>query len=247
MGMGDEIMATARARALHERRGIRVRILGARRERRWHAIWEHNPRLVRPEERGNFQFLVDGPGVRSYIAEKKPDRWVWRDVHPEPGEIYLAPHEAELAVPGIVVIEPNLKPSASINKRWSRWQKVVDKAPDLPWVQMGTGPILRGVRHIPTPTFRDACGVMSKAALYVGHEGGLHHAAAALGVRAVVVFGGYISPAQTGYAMHRNLFTAMNPCGSRTPCGHCRLAMDLITPDVVIEAIHAELSRPVAP
>jgi FkbM family methyltransferase len=58
-----------------------------------------------------------------------------------------------------------------------------------------------------------AAGVLSGASLLISPEGGLHHAAAALGVRAVVIFGGFISPATTGYALHTNLFTAARPAG----------------------------------
>ena len=231
-------MATALARRLQERDGRRVRIVGGNGVPRWSEVWNHNPRIAAMHERGDFAVLAAGPNARHYIAEKRRDRWVWNDVFPEPGEIYLTEAERAQAIPAAVVIEPNLKPAANPNKRWRHWQAVVDALPGLNWIQMGQGPVLRGAWHVRTPTFRDACGVMSQARLYVGHEGGLHHAAAALGVRGVVVFGGYISPAQTGYRMHRNLFTGGVPCGSRLPCEHCRQSMDAISVEWVLDEIH---------
>ena len=47
--------------------------------------------------------------------------------------------------------------------------------------------------------------MLSGARAAVLHEGGLHHAAAALGMPAVVLFGGMISPRNTGYDVHVNL------------------------------------------
>lgn len=90
---------------------------------------------------------------------------------------------------------------------------------------------------IQTPDFWRACAILSRASAYVGHEGGLHHAAAALGIPGVVIFGGFISPETTGYDCHVNLFTGGNACGNRTPCMHCRDAMNRITPEAVAEAL----------
>jgi hypothetical protein len=51
------------------------------------------------------------------------------------------------------------------------------------------------------------------------------------------VFGGFISPRQTGYPQQVNLFTGGEPCGRRLPCPHCARAMQLIEPEHV--ASHA--------
>ena len=82
----------------------------------------------------------------------------------------------------------------------------------------------------------EACTALSGAAAAVLPEGGLHHAAAALGMPAVVIFGGMTSPANTGYDGHVNLFDPAggeSPCGQRVACAHCRAAMAAIRPDVV--------------
>src|SRR5262249_3229320 len=90
-------------------------------------------------------------------------------------------------------------------------------------------------------TFRDALCVLSLARLYIGPEGGLHHAAAALGVPAVVIFGGFNSPKATGYAWHSNIVAPGEPCGTVAYCLHCRDAMKSITVERVLNAARAEL------
>jgi hypothetical protein len=82
---------------------------------------------------------------------------------------------------------------------------------------------------------------MSRAALYIGGEGGLHHGAAAVGVGGVVLFGGFIPPEVTGYATHANLTGGAEACGSLDPCRHCAAAMQAIGVDEVLEHAMARL------
>ena len=156
----------------------------------------------------------------------------------EPGEIYFAPSELRWTETDFVYIEPNVKGSFGGNKDWGfdRWQKVVDSLPEIKWIQ-GAGGRLKRVDQIDTKSFRDACALLSRASLFVGTDGGLHHAAAALGIPAVVVWGGLIGPETLGYDTHTNLCKATHFCGSQTSCHHCRVALELITPAMVIEAI----------
>ena len=53
--------------------------------------------------------------------------------------------------------------------------------------------------------FRLACAVLNEADLYVGPEGGFGHVAAALNKKAVLYFGGWITPEAIGYDFHENL------------------------------------------
>ena len=99
--------------------------------------------------------------------------------------------------------------------------------------------LLPGVEKLPATTFRDALALLSNASLYVGAEGGMHHGAAAVGVRGVVIFGGWIPPASTGYAMHVNLTGGGDACGRLSPCSHCREAMNKIT----VEQVFSESVR----
>ena len=75
--------------------------------------------------------------------------------------------------------------------------------------------------------------------LFIGFEGGMHHAAAATDRKAVVIFGGHISPDITGYNFHKNLYVndPQSPCGKKMPCDHCRKCLDKITHKIVIEEI----------
>ena len=104
---------------------------------------------------------------------------------------------------------------------------------------MGT-PLLDSAEHIVTGTFRRAAAVISAARACVLPEGGLHHAAAALGVPAVVVFGGFTPIELTGYPGHVNIGASLGEaCGMRQPCDHCQKWMAKIAP----VAVFAELRR----
>ena len=67
------------------------------------------------------------------------------------------------------------------------------------------------------------------------HEGGVHHTAATVEAKGVVIFGGFIPPEITGYDFHTNLFTGGEACGSRYSCKHCKAAMEAIEVDEVVE------------
>lgn len=255
MGIGDELMAAGQARAIWLQHGSRVEIIDTAGRRRWHPMWEGLPYIVKPADRGTaHKVICNAPGHRPYIAGKTDERWTWKRFTPTPAEIVFTPAErkavewAATLEQRYVVIEPNLKPRASPNKDWgfARYQAVVDGGDAyLPFVQVGAAGArtLRGVKRVQTADFRAACAVLAHARAYIGPEGGLHHAAAALGVPAIVIFGGYISPEQTGYGEHVNLFTGRRPCGMRIACAHCVKAMAEITPDAVLEALATVLRR----
>ena len=82
--------------------------------------------------------------------------------------------------------------------------------------------------------FRIACAILEKCDLFVGPEGGIGHAAAALNKKAVIYFGGWIHPKLTGYNFHENLyfFHPKSPCGARGYiCDHCKEARKSIKVD----------------
>jgi ADP-heptose:LPS heptosyltransferase len=208
MGLGDDIMATARVRAMNARDPAPVLITGLDGRPRWSEIWENNPKIARDPKRSG-QVLCDGPGARPHLDYRRmtQERFFFKEVGLEPGEIFLTDQERSRGRP-VVIIEPHVKQGASPNKDWgfNRFQSLVNARPELPWAQCDYGaPLLDGVEAIATVSFRDACGVLSGASAAVLPEGGLHHAAAALRVPAVVIFGAYIPPAVTGYENHVNL------------------------------------------
>lgn len=260
MGAGDEIMVTAEARRVNEATGRVVRVVDRRGLPRWSAIWEHNPRIATRDFRGEVVELRNGPGCRHYLAEARPDRFVFlAGAVTGPGEIWFDRPEREEAEAWragrpYVVIEPHVdwRFGHTLNKDWGfeRWQAVVSAMPEIRFVQVGPPGVrgLEGAERFESERFRRALVAMAGASLYVGPEGGLHHAAAALGVGAVVVFGAFVAPSVTGYRSHRNIAVA-HPgyplgCGLRSACRECRAAMESITVGRVIREIEAALADP---
>lgn len=257
MGFGDELMITGQARALQQKKDLPVVVLDRHGHiRTEHMMWWQNPRIARKWDRVSpVHQITNGPSARPYIEAKTDMRWIWKPYKPEPGEFYFYEEEQEFAksMPrNVVVLEPNYKDKASPNKDWGRtkWQHLADllTREGIDLIQMGAPgtPMLQGVRFFKTPTIRFAAAALAGALTAVLPEGGMHHVAAAMGVPAVVIYGGYISPAQTGYDLHRNLFTGGEACGMRWVCAHCKKAMDAITPEEVLvntmEVIHARVS-----
>jgi len=182
------------------------------------------------------------------------NKWVWNlEFRPVPGEVFLTPSETKAgkrAGSSFVLMEPNVEGWKSVapNKDWgrARYQAVADRLRGdgfriIQFAYNKAGPAVTGAEVVRTTSFRDALAVMAHAALYIGPEGGLHHGAAAMGVNAVVLFGGFIPPAVTGYSGHANLTGGADACGSILPCAHCRKALDAISVDEVYAAARERL------
>ena len=253
MGYGDELMVTARARRAQQSDPRKVAVLGPLGQVRSHEVWQGNPRIAEPGER-MVQTILDAPGARPYIKAKSDLRWTWQETRREPGELYLSDDEyafAALHNPE-VIIEPHQKSRASPNKAWGawRWRMLVQLLARAGVRVSHMGPrgtaAIEGATLIETPSFRHACAVLSRAQAAALPEGGLHHAAAALGIPAVVIFGGYISPTVTGYPSQVSLFEPNGHplgCGARVPCPHCISAMAAFPPDVVFQTIMRILEK----
>ncbi len=262
--MGDEILAAGEAQRLHDEDPTkRVAIVGRNMLPRWHDLWEGNPIIAKPEECFQDEILhivISGTNARPYNAAVPFTResgvqftnWRARDNR---GRLYL--RESELARGRQLrdegpywVVEPSPSRESNSNKRWplDRFQDAVWESPELNWVQ----PIHRDsfrlsrVHSIETASFRDACGLLAGAAGYLGTEGGLHHAAAALGVPAVVIFGGCMSVETFGYPEHANLADTGpgSPCGRWVACDHCREAMRRIMVFDVLDGIKSVSGGP---
>lgn len=248
MGYGDEIMASGEAARLYAARPVPVLILDRDGRPRTHPLWNGNAKIT-ADRRSAHQVLINGSGARPYVdyARTTPERWAYTAWAATPGEIVLTAAERDLARP-VVLVEPHTKDRASPNKRWpfERWQAVVDARPGWPWAQFSYGRrLLAGVEPIACGSFRRALGVLSGALAYAGPEGGLHHAAAALGVPAVVVFGAHCLPANTGYAAHRNIWRDIpEAVGWRVENRAAQAAMASIAPEEVVDALDAILARP---
>ena len=202
--------------------------------------------IARPgdEAASDLQWFKYYKGHRIY-NQPGVNRWVWNyQFKVTPGEIFFDAQEHEFARKagwGYVFVEPNLPwhKGVAVNKDWGEknYQAVTDQllAAGADVVQTSYGPRrLKGVRTIETPTFRHAMAVLSRARMAILPEGGMHHAAAALGIPAVVMFGGFIPPQVLGYDGHINLTGgASEACGSMSRCQHCADALARISVDEV--------------
>ncbi len=249
MGYGDELMLSGLVKKAYDHLGRPV-ALGRygknylEKECLWGEVFDNNPKIDRNPGIG-ARWIHEVKGNRPYIdyysTQLRTDGKVsYKTYHPEPGEIFFTEEELEKypEYEGYIYIEPNVKGSFGGNKDWGfeKWQKVVESCP-FKFVQ-GRGRRLGGVAQVETKTFRDACALLRRCSFFVGTDGGLHHAAAALGKRAVVVWGGLVGPRSLGYDFHINLRgEGVQDCGSSRPCEHCRAAMDKVSIETVLRGV----------
>jgi ADP-heptose:LPS heptosyltransferase len=253
MGYGDELMMTGIARRMQQTDPRKVRVVYAKRPRN-SEVYLHNPRIAQDGEKGDFQELRgrSDRNLRPYHSGKSPTQWRYNlSFRAEVGELYFDDDEKAFGAlySGRVIIEPGVKPGASPNKQWGveRWAHLVGlmRASGIVPTQLGPPgvPRLAGVDLIETASFRQACAVVARARACVLPEGGLHHAAAAVGTPAVVIFGGFTPVELTGYALHTNLGVSLGEaCGMRLPCPHCAAEMARITAEQVMQELQKLLT-----
>jgi ADP-heptose:LPS heptosyltransferase len=253
---GDDIMTTGFVRDLKTRFPKKKILIGDGEREYLSPIFLHNPNITHGvflKKNDDAIWLKDYPHHRLYInyARSTKYRQVFRKFKPLRGKLYLTASEIASAKRALkerrsfVVIEPNVQGACGrTNKDWGfeKWQKVVDQLRlKTDFVQLGRKDVLslNGVTRIVTKDFRAAAAVLSLAKLFVGTEGGLHHAAAALNVKGVVIFGGRTSPQTTGYLGHTNLYVKgpKSPCGRISSCDHCKKCLEKISVKNVVEAI----------
>ncbi len=262
MGIGDNLMATGLARGA-AKRGKRI-AFGDGQKLIWDQfsadIFRHNDNIATPrtENKPDVEWIPFYKGNRIYNRQGD-GCWIWNlDFHATRGEIVFDGRErrdGKRYGHDFILIEPNVEVWKSVapNKDWGfkRYQRVATKLKGaghrVIQFNFGSGrPTLSGVEIARSHSFRDALAIMSHASLYIGPEGGLHHGAAAVGIPAVVLFGGFIPPSVTGYETHTNLTGGAEPCGRYTPCEHCKVAMAAIGEDEVLAAARHYLERPAA-
>lgn len=264
IGFGDEIIASGLARGA-KARGKRIAFGDGKRilwTHQSHEIFRGNPNVAHPGDEGapDLEWIKYHRGRRLY-GTAIGGRWQFHDFKCPNGEIFFAPEELEYSrsiVSGrepFVLIEPKVKPMGACvgdNKQWptDRYQAVADELMKQGVQCIQFSPVhsvtkifqLARVPAIAAKSFRLALAVLSRAALYIGPEGGLHHGSAAVGIRAVVIWGGFNSPKSTGYPEHHNIAVG-EPCGTIKACPHCRAAMASISVKQVIDAALGELAK----
>jgi ADP-heptose:LPS heptosyltransferase len=144
-----------------------------------------------------------------------------------------------------VVVEPHVKGTFSgENKRWpwEYWQEVVTELRDQGKrvVQIsapGTDTLLDVDFRVSESQVRVALACLAWAQPLITTDGLLHHAAAAMGVPATVIWGSRTDPRILGYPDHVNLSAGPPYCGMRTECEHCHKAMREIVPAAVLDGV----------
>ncbi len=262
MGFGDEILATGEAQRVYDADPTRrVAICDAAGAVRWHPLWDGNPILAPPADvpHERVQRIRNASGCRPYIKYpfSRDSGWTFRDwrATDHRGRLYLSPAETIAGAAlrdrlgAYVLLEPSPKPLQP-NRQWpfAQYQQVVEACPDLHFVQPihdATRAQLPGVEYVASGSFRETCGLLASACAYLGPESGLTHAAAALGIPAVAIFGGCIAVSVMGYDDHVNLVDddPDTPCGNWRPCPHCVSAMARIPVDQVVSALRAQLAK----
>lgn len=262
MGFGDELVAAGQAQRLFEEFGQRVLILDTNHRPRWHAIWEGNPVIVNPMDQLDgqaYQRLVSAPNARPYIVYPFTQETGWtfnkafhcRDYK---ARLYLTEEElskgreARERYGPYVLIEPFTKHE---NFRWpiERWSTLVSSCKELTFVQHThlESEFVDGA-SLESATFREACGLIASASAYVRSESGLCHAAAAIGIPQVTLFGGCMdAEVMGGYDKQICIVDedALTPCGRWHRCEHCLKAMDRITVSQVRDALYQALGETV--
>lgn len=252
MGYGDDIMATAQIRQARLESPDKRIWVGDGTTAMWSPVFDHSPHLCRVgSPRPGDIWVKNYTGHRPYIdyPNSVRGRCAFTDWRAEPGELFFnhieevasakAMKDEGLERKQFIVVEPHIKGGfAATNKDWGwhNWVELMHIIYGLEVAQFDYGkPILEGAVRVATPNFRIACAVLRHAAAIVTTDGGLHHAAAALGVPGVVIWGGFSSPKNVGYDIHENIYVEDDdtPCGSRGDCEHCRAKMESIKPFIV--------------
>ena len=250
MGHGDDIMATGMAKGAKDR-GKRIAfgdgqkiIWGP-----WSAeVFKNNPNVAPPgqERAPDIEWIRYHKGHRLY-NKQGPGRWIWNyDFRPTPGEFFHLDDSFKDLGPNLIFVEPNVpnKPCGP-NKQWpvDRFKEVADELKDAGFdvVQPEYGAKNVVARQIRTTSFRQGVQLLRKARLAILPEGGLHHAAAALGIPAIVLFGAWVPPKVLGYDMHINIADDNPGCGLFIRCQHCVDAMNKISVNFVLDAVERSL------
>lgn len=247
MGLGDWLMASGDAKEANERTGKKVK-LGDGVRMSWDGqVFANNPRMASNSDT-DVVWVKNYQGHRPYLKGTKDGRLLFNDDYkPRVGEIYFSQLEKkniDKIDKDYIVVEPNVKRvyAHTVNKAWHGWEELFKH--DLPWLQLGDVSVNRYTNWKETATFRDALKVLSKAKLFVGTDGGLHHAAAALGIPSVVIWTGFTSPRHLGYDTHRNIHDGSEPCGTYdSVCQHCLLKSKAITVEQVLDAVNTKWYR----
>lgn len=257
MGFGDAIMASAWARGLHAQGKLAAFYApgaGAR-SIKWtgycNDVFRNNPNIARPaqERQDNLIWFPHYKKQFPYTHfDGKHYKWIWHsDFKAQPGEFFFTAEDLLLPVTKpFIVIEPNIawQRQVNLNKDWGdgRYEEVGKRLINdghtiVQFIHNNSRRKIAGAHYVATPTFHRAAAIMSQAQLIIAPEGANHHAAGALGVPSIIVWGDW-SPTTMGYEGQIKLTgkNAPRACGNGRNCAHCREVMDSISVDEVYQA-----------
>lgn len=158
---------------------------------------------------------------------------------------------------GLGVFKPyvtiHTTPGWSPYKAWykDRWEAVVSEIAKMGYLILqigypGNDERVEAAADYRGENFRAAFGLLSKASLHIGVDSVFCHAAAALGVPAVILYGS-TDPGRFGHHIHRNIYKGIDcqPCMRNynwapryvDECPHNKRCMDLITVEDVMIAV----------
>jgi len=152
-----------------------------------------------------------------------------------------------------VIIEPDTNREWFGDLRawpWENWQSLVDKLlednPSRRIVQTGVcSEPLRNVVDLRGQTsFREAAALIESSALFIGTEGGLMHAAGAVGAASLIIWSGVTEPTFAGLPdQHVILFNRLEctPCGYRNICPYDKACIRGISVNQVYTAMQRAL------
>ncbi len=266
MGYGDLLMVAGAAQSLYAAHPELGPVGIATREGkiRWRPEWRGNPAIHCPIKGGAppRQTITAGGGYLPYLSEPlslergiRYSGWRARDHR---GSIYLTDEErarvGPLAQVGRYILVEPCSLAKNPNRRPSHmfWYALVDELRailprDIRFVQLhhSEALVVPSLVQVPNTAFRDACAVLERADCYIGTEGGLAHAAQALGTPAVVLWGGCVDPYYLGYPEHLNIASQYedSPCGRLDPCMHCVRAWAGIDPIAVAAELLSYTAR----
>tara|TARA_Y100001960_G_scaffold250277_1_gene266531 strand:- start:599 stop:1525 length:927 start_codon:yes stop_codon:yes gene_type:complete len=157
-----------------------------------------------------------------------------------------------------ICIEPNFKPSFTVNKAWfwDRWQELVDKTNhyikendlDIKILQVGApkSKTLKGVIDFTNQglSFRETAGVLAKSEFFIGYMGGLIHLNKAVEGKSIVLISGFEPLELATYSDDINIYKRQDcsNCGLLLkPCPIERKCMQDISVDEVYDEIIKKL------
>jgi ADP-heptose:LPS heptosyltransferase len=214
--------------------------------------------LVQRWSKRRYQFSNYGryvPGFLGKPAGQVIGEALGIDVVDVTPEIYLQPQELERARRWIASftapVALHVVGRCSGNKLWAveNWTTLVRECPDLQFIQLGLDdePLIPGAVDMRALPLRQSFAITALCRAFVGVDSGPAHAAGALKVPAVVLFGP-TPPKVWGHPTAVNLYVPQRcaPCIDTLYSGTCpydSACMNAISVEAVKEALRRILSR----